>query len=274
MTLRRRGYLVESTFNLDADVDMIYKMAGLDKVLADLSSRDQKRMLRRAKSLSSPKTLVVLDSSRLKTKVAKEAHKVNPVEICVGVYDDGSYYIPRRKFIQVSLNREALDFMIRQGADPGAIERELPLNKDRFWSEFSPVSIKGTIYHELAHWADDSLHGRHISKALSKVRETGGQSVLRGRTRPARSPIEINAYIHSIKQVRREMGKRVFEKMSWMDLINGKAQLGAIFRGLKTDREYEVLRKDLLKRLNREGLLTRRLRKLPTVDELVFWGYV
>ena len=50
-------------------------------------------------------------SKALKSWNAKQAHKVNPVDINVGVFRDGSYYSPARKEIQISLSASAVGLM-------------------------------------------------------------------------------------------------------------------------------------------------------------------
>jgi hypothetical protein len=82
------------------------------------------------------------------------------------------------------------------------------------------------------------------------------------------SPLEINAQIHAIKNIQRELGKKAFNKLTWRDLFIYKNSLIGNFSNFKNELEYDVMMKNFLLRLNREGILGKELRKVPGYPEM------
>ncbi len=257
--------LEEATFNMDKDVDFIYKKAGFDKIVKAMESGNAETMKKAFRGLKE----WYGSSSELKSRVAKKAHKINPVTIKTGMLWDGSLYDPRNKIIAISLNQGAYTILDTSGYDAETVIRRVAGNKGKMlMKEFWASNIKGTIYHELTHWADDSLHNRHIKNTIDRARE-GGQTSLKGKFSDVNhTPFELDAQIHAIKAIRKSLGKRAFDKMDWDDLFKEKSSLQSNFRNFKDKRDYMSMMKRFIKRLNREGLLGKGLKKIPSYNKI------
>ena len=268
MTLRRRGYLAEATFNLDRDVTHIYEKSGLKDVVEAVRSKDKRKMedvfSRFLRNRNMP--FFWMPSSKLRSRVAQQASKVSPVKVEVGLFSSGSYYSPAADVVRISLNDSAVHALKAGHFIPDVVIQMLGGQAKAFWSEFSAEAIKGTIYHELAHWADDVLHGRFIAKGLKRAQEKGtGREAGFGRyAKVTHTPMEFNAQVHSLKAMRKQIGKQAFDRMSWIEMFTRKSSLASNFRGYRDEAEYEVAMKRFVKRLHREGLLGKKLKKIPS----------
>ena len=76
--------------------------------------------------------------------------------------------------------------------------------------------------------------------------------------------MEFNAQVHSLKAMRKQIGKQAFDRMSWIEMFTRKSSLASNFRGYRDEAEYEVAMKRFVKRLHREGLLGKKLKKIPS----------
>jgi hypothetical protein len=131
----------------------------------------------------------------------------------------------------------------------------------QFFNEVSPASIKGTIYHELSHWISDSIYNRNISKRLEIAQQSGKLDILTKYGSNLFTDYELDAQVHAIKQLKRDY-KKDWDKLTWSDIIEKKGSFDVIFKRLKTlnTRDQEEYFKRMIKRLNREGLLGKKLR--------------
>ena len=247
--MKCKDYLLEKTFSIGADVDFLYKKFFM-KHIKNFNSKNgfQKFIDGLPKNnLSKPICFGEISSDKLKSKQCKKAYSMNPVIINAGIYSSGNFYNMQTKIIQLSLNLSALNL----------IKGYITFNKDDFMgeigtagtrvlNEFSEGSIKGSIYHELSHWLDDTLHNEHLIKSLKRV--TGNVNL---------STFEKDAQIHSIKQLKRSIGKKNWETTTWIDIIEKKPSFHVLFQQLNTLPKKIVndYMKSMLKRLKRENLL-------------------
>lgn len=288
---RRRSYLTESVSNIGKDVDFLYKAAGLD-VFDGVLRREDPREIERFFSAKSGfikgGPWYHTDSGVLKTKAAQQAHEIAPVSIHIGMIRSGSGYIPVRPL--GASGRGNIDISINDSV-VGAVQRELANSRfyknsvvdrlknsmggryNRFARELDAPNMKGIIAHELAHWIDDALHNRHIAKAVTAVMDKKAplpfaHSVPGG----SQHPVEIEAQVHAMREIKRSLGKRAFDKITWKDVYAYKPSIGLM---LKTDRAgYMPFMKRFIKRLHREGLLGKGLREIVPYNEMqaVIWG--
>jgi len=270
MSLRQRTYLTEATFNFDRDVDYIYKQSGLKKVFAAIQSKDAQRMRKVLGAFPIDEITWIARTDELRSKAGKKADKLNPGVVVTGIMKDGSHYKPREVTIQCSVNYQAYGMLKQYGYEYSALESLLGSQIVRFWNEFTPSTFKSTVYHELAHWADDTMHNKFIKNKLTRANELGGVSkMLRGKHADVRhTPMEINSQIHSIKVLRKRLGKKAFDKLTWMELFQSQSSLAGSFTNFRSGKEYLVMMKGFLKRLNRENLLGKGLRKFPTFSQM------
>jgi hypothetical protein len=271
---------MEATFNLDRDVNALYNAANLGRFHRVLERGDPEEIRRVFYPVASTPGVdfYTTDSSRLKTRVAKRAHKANPVEISIGAYSGGSYYAPESKLIVVSLSRPALRALHDANYSLKELKRFVGHQYDFLIREFDAEGLKGTIYHELTHWVSDSLHNRHIAKLINVAKDARGSEVLR-RWRPSvgQTPMEIDAQVHAVKAIRQTMGKKDFDKITWEDLFKRKISIlfnfGVTPRGILPEKEWQKYFKIFVKRLHREGLIGKRMRDIPSYSDMKLWFF-
>ena len=231
-----KQHLKEATFNLDNDVNFIYNKY-FKKYLDYMHKNNDFLKVNKVR----------ISSSMLRSADSKKAHKLNPVTIFIGE-KNGNIYLPFKKEIHLSLNDNAVNAMQHPKFKNSAVrDTGNPMLAD----EFSAKKIKATIYHELSHWVDDSLHGNYIANALTKH---GGQL---GTTNISVGvhPIEINAQIHGVKAYKQQMSPIKYDRLTFDDLISKNVSLNTVVAKLKKTGEYETWRKIFIKRLAREKLL-------------------
>lgn len=203
--------------------------------------------------------LKVFDSSQLKSKAAREAHALNPVKIYTYLIGDGNMYTPTRSTIYISL--EAGIYYAMSSGLAGVPFHQIHMLKN----ETLDIRIKSTIRHELTHWVDDSTHNFHITKAIKStqaVKQAGGnwekqlqKTLWAGEKDPYLGPVEINAYVNQIAEIKRRIGKTKYDKLTWRNLMTlipsldySDQRLGAAFR------------RKIFTRLSREGLIGANMR--------------
>jgi len=269
MTLRERQYLLEGMFTINKDVDYLYKKAKLGRLHGLLKKGNMKGL---EKALDSFKTVLV-SSSELRSRAARKANKVNPIGIRLTIGSEGSYYKPAEKVIQISLNHNAYGLLRNTGYNQSAIKDIIGTQYSRFVGEFDAENVKGTIAHELSHWLNDSLHGKAVARTLAVVREKGVEAASGKFLTMRQHPIEIDAQVHAVREVRREMGKRAYDKLTWPDLFRKKNSLPGNFRDNRGQpllpKQYNDTMKRLVKRLHREGLLGKGMKRLPTYAQML-----
>ena len=263
--MRLQQYLTEKTFNVNADVDLIWKE--LFKPSYDLFKRGKYDEF-----MSFIEKQRYITSGELKSKQAKEAHKINPIDIFLVYDNDGNFYDPTRKLIHLSYNYGVLDIMKQFNYNSTHILRNVTMNKevqDRFDNEVSEGAIKGTIYHEVSHWLNDTFHNKNISKLLIKAREEGNINQLKqGHSNVNLTFYELDAQVHALKQLKRTY-KKEYDNFGYEDIIKYKSSFLGVFRAAsRNKKEYDEFMKNFVKRLHREGLLTDKLKKIPSFNEM------
>lgn len=285
MSLRVRSYLEESTFNLDIDVDDLYRKSGLDRLNGVLSREDPVEIRQAFSPVIDGKIWLRVGSESLRSRIAKRAHKENPISIFLGVDRGGSFYRPSDREVQATVNLSALglvkDALRSMPDDPSSYLKSIVGSQyERFCKEFDASNVKGTISHELSHWVSDSLHGRNISNVLSggirritaaaeKGDVLGVEDSIRGKfPSMTQHPLELNAQVHAIKTIKREIGQRKFDNLTWADLFRLKPSLIGNLRispsKFLSSGQYSEMIRRFVKRLDREGLLGKRMRNFPS----------
>ena len=248
-----KEFLLEKTFNIGKDVDLIYNkiykkfVTKLNKNQWDGTFPNQ----------------IKLSSSMLSSRDAKKAHVINPISV-IGFNGGQNTYNPVLKKISLNINSSALNVL---SAPNYNIEDGAKLLGDRsgVWrDDISEKRIKGTIYHELSHWIDDTLHNSHIEKMLIHSSEVAPRYKQKVRNQGAKgentSYYEINAQVHALKQMKRSVGKEVYDSWTWDDLIKKSSAIETMMISAKKYGDYERWKKDLLKRLSREKLLGKKMK--------------
>lgn len=248
-------YINEKTYRIGGDVDYIYKklFQPYMKLLPDIDKFINK--VNKSNSVFGE-----MNSDELKSKDCKKAHKENPILITAGVFNTSSY-TPSKSLIKLALNYSVIDVLNKHRSKEEIESMIGSATSKRFFNELSEPNIKGTIYHELSHWINDTIHNRHISKRLDKSLQFDDLSILLKYGSTLFTDYEIDAQVHAIKQLKRNY-KKNWDKLSWMDIVSLKGNFNVIFTKLKTinKKEQTAYFKALTKRLNRENLLGKGLK--------------
>ena len=244
----------EQTFKINKEVNMLF-----DTHLAPLLQR-----YKTAPDSVWLKTGEVsqTDSSVFTQGVLKDAHEVNPITIHFGVLQGGNHYNPKNKKIQVTLHTQAMDFLGPKGLEnKEAVEQE-----PNVIFEFTPEKLKATIAHELTHWIEDSLFENKIKRALDTLHkkvdnEKDFSQKKKIITQFQRfSEHEIQAHINGLSAIR-DNNPELYDSWSWKELQQNSPALKNVVDNSKElpDDERRVFMKQLLRRLSRENLLTKRM---------------
>jgi len=267
--MRLEQYLTEKTFAIGADVDLVYKKL-YEPYTKEIKKGNYGKVIQLLDKHKSKTPLVYVSSGELKSKQAKTAHEINP--IIIGFYADnlGNYYSPNDKIIHYSFNYNVIDIIRANRGDIVATKRTLPDNqRDRFENELNDIALKGTIYHELSHWLDDTLHNQHIKKMIDLgLNDPNPVSVAsQGHADPVLTVYELDAQIHALKQMKRQL-KGKYNDIWWDDVFTLKPSFYSVFNKAAVSKEYDEYMKRLTKRMHREGLLTKKLQRYPTDVEM------
>ena len=259
--MRLKQYLIaEKTFNIDRDVDHIYRKA-FKKFIDNLQKTGDVQV-----GLGSKKQLVMyqMESGKLKEEECKAAHALNPIMIYSGISPTGgSYYKIDSAHIWISLQKDVIQ-MIQQAATRGvpAWQTVPPRLRKSFKAELSEGRMKATIYHELSHWLNDTLHNYNITNIVRLAQELGNPSMkLLGKKSVDMTHFEIDAQIHGIKQLKRTY-KNEWDSFTFDDILDLYPSLRAVTDNL-FDHGRSVVNiwtKAILKRMAREKLLGKNMR--------------
>ncbi len=181
--------------------------------------------------------------------------------ITVTLDKKGNFYNSALSTIQLTLNVNAINFLKQYKTIDKAIIDITPSSMNSFKNEFTQVKIKGSIYHELSHWLDDTLHNKHITNLHKKAEEmyvfgnkSKALSMLKlGDENVGSTYYEINAQIHSIKQLKR-IYKKVWDTLSFDDMLQLDGGIKAVYDALSYT-DLKKWKKKILLRLHREKLL-------------------
>ena len=250
--------LLEATFDLDEQVDYIW-----DKYFAEHS-----RNILANHTPSRTLKIISFESINLPpSKAINAANKINPVHIVINDMHGDSAYFPYDSKISLSFNGNAYNFICQHGNLDNAITflkaAFQPKQARNLINEFTETRVKGSIYHELSHWLDDTLHNSHLKNMLgkAKVAEPNKRHSIMTQNQPgvALTTFEINAQVHNVKQLKRNHGDE-WDKLSFDDMIVLNPSLYTIYTNAKAlgyDKKWKNI---LVKRMYREDLLGKNMR--------------
>lgn len=200
------------------------------------------------------KIVGTLNSSQLTSPDAKKAHSIKPVKIYAGLCLRANSYMPSKSVIYVGTTA---------GAHMGLKNWDwVPQNQlKQLRNEFSALRLKSTIAHELTHWIDDTLNNMHMTKAqLMAADEENPQKFLdylkAGEKDVGLAPVEINAVVNQIALIRKKIGRKRYERLTWSELVSMHPALNGLNNSLGA-----AWRRKVFERLSREGLLTPNFKK-------------
>lgn len=253
--------LNEATYNIDSDVDLVYKVSGMQKFIETFKKSGYK-------GGDQYDNLKDFDSSILKCPQSVAAHKVNPIRFICAVGGAVNYYDMVNHKIRLSISRDVIDLYRDEYPTFDSLYND---QLETIKSELNEDRIKATIYHELSHWISDSLHNSHLTKLASKAldqEEHGGHGDMKlGKYNVGETYYEIDAQIHGIKQIKRNKTDVEWNSMTLNDLFKLYPSLNVIKNKLKVapnDNELYDWIRALTTRMSREGLLGKNMTKFPS----------
>ena len=255
--------LTEKTFNISKDVDYIYNR-GFKSYINDFQKKGKLPPI-----VSNETVYLKLHTSDLKSKDCQEANKLYPVDIYCGVFKEGSYNVfeKGKERIVISINKEAIENINYKYEMGTNVKRSIE-------NEITEHRIKAIIYHELAHWISDAKYHSYIHNIVARAvnipqddpnRNYKIKQIMNsGKSNVNITHYEIDAQIHAIKQIKRTF-KSDWDTMSLLDLFYRYTALKSIAKSLyKINPDvYKLWVKDLVKRMNREGILGKNMRAFP-----------
>jgi len=256
-----KDYLIlEETFKIDDVVDYIYKKYFSDWFkIVDNHTSD--------KILPVPKRSQFRSTDLEQFDIIKKANETNPVTITTN-FLDGNAYSPQRQLVRLSINKNLVDFIQNNrfviADNVMNLADILPKNKIAgFKNDINGKKVKSSIAHEIAHWLDDTFHNSFIRKVLDRASSADDGNneyiVRQGFDNVALTNFEIQAQIHQIKELKKNTDKKVWNTISFIDMISMDISLLHIEGSLGRD-EKKLWHKILLRRMVREKLIGRKMR--------------
>jgi len=249
--------LLEKTFDLDKDVDYIYK-----KVFKEFVENFIQKKITFHKVKNNE---IIIKSNELKNEDSIKANNINPVDIHCKIFDEsGSFYQPLKSKINIAPGFYALQVYIDLNFNIEVLEKQFGKNTlKQLENEITEHKVKSTIYHELSHWVSDSLHNRHAKNLIDLVKKYNNPELkLLGQKDVDLTYFEIDAQIHAIKNLKNNK-KKEWDKLIFDDIF-------FLYPSLRTSAQevhekfgkevLEIWEKNLLKRMNREGLLGKNMK--------------
>ena len=274
--------LLEKTFDINKDVDIIYNLF-FKKFLSNLKAsefreydvqhfyKDNYRSNFWDTGSASRDDVLFgqISTNKLVEQDSKEANRVNPLIIYCGVFKEGSFYKGKvstnnNPCIFISINTRALNLFF----DKLLIKKS---DLQVFKSEFTPQKIKSFIAHELSHWIDDSLHKGFLTSLLDLKDWLKNDEILLLKQKNVNTTyFEINAQIHAIKNLKRSNEKK-WDEFTLDKVFSRYSPLFGIAKLLYSKYGKEVLEiweKYLLKRMAREKLLGKNMNHFIEIDRV------
>lgn len=251
--LLREVLLSEKLLHVDNDVNFLFdKYFKHDVEMIQKTGIINKNMFKKFQT----------NTSILKSDDCVRAHNLRPCVIQIN--SGGNFYNPKEDIIGIGYSKPAYDFVMDNG--DGNIENSLiyldnPNQSKSLKLEFTEERIKGSIHHELAHWIDDTMNNNHLSAKIDKfikhkTKNLGGIPV-------DASKMEIQAQIHNIKQLHNKY-RDVWDVLSFEDMIDLSPSLTNVNNKLNRYSTSNMIgkkwRRELILRMNREGLLGKNMK--------------
>lgn len=243
----KRFLLNEALYDIDEDVDLIMErhvVPAIKKFFAD-----QEKHLKAYKNTGKV-FLDYLDSSKLVSEWGTEAHKVNPIEITIGIVRDKDSFYDGEKHIHYQL---LPSWELDQGK---TYDKKEAFHKMRDIYD----DMRMTVAHELAHWLNDSLENDAVKRYLDKVTKEYEDRDTEDRDKKIMaSDVEIQGYMHDVGELKREYSEEDWDKLTFEQLFT-KSGLDRASDNLKTNpSQHKAWLKKVMSRLSREGLVGKNM---------------
>lgn len=242
------------------DVDHIYKTFFRDDVYRIQNSKPHgagRRYIIRANMVDKAKVF--------KTDYMKNIHRMNPMDIMIN--GGTNYYNSIEGVVSLSLSGPALKALAGRTLDK--FIEDHPYYASRIRQDLSPNRIKESIYHELAHYVDDTVNNHHLTNMKMKIlgaTDEGNPNKAwriknRGEKHTYLTDFEMEAMTHSIYQVYRQNHK-IWDRLTFEEMLQKSPSMWKLYKEFLDSPDRSLIadfKKKMRKRLHREGLLGRRM---------------
>lgn len=240
--------ITEAIFNIDDDVDMIY-----DNFFKD----DLEELLRTRRLTKGMFYPTITDTRILSNPLCVEANEKNPSRIFINAKDKGNMYNPNTSVISITVSMAAIDFIKESNNN---LDEALYKLDDQYFRQFksdlSEEKIKGSIYHELSHWLDDTFHNRKVKRAVDKF-IAKGKKIGKNNMPIDADKLEIQAQIHNIHQLKRKYSD-IWDELTFDEMMDKSITIKVVYKMLPLKYRDRWVR-DLKTRMYREGLLGKKM---------------
>lgn len=246
--------------------------------------------------------LLEIDSSKLVSADAKKAHEIRPVKISLQIGKEGNFYRPSDEQILVSIPENIIDIfqrmlwdkkeILRHVKDP-TIFKEITENKLKgtinhemsHWIRNSLTGHLDKMFTKMSKKLTDKQR-----KAIKNQQDVGEfdrdvekikiKSLTMGNISTVATSYELDAYVHNIMEYKISVGLNKYNQIKLSDLFIELPALKVIKGAFKKyklknindtlwsekrpdyKQKWEAWQKHLIKRLDREKLLGKNMRKL------------
>lgn len=272
--MRLKNYLIEKLINIDErDIQTLYDPLKKWVDIYHKSFKDWNAYMKFGDKVNDMpfmeirgekiKKLQILKGSefvkKVKSESIKEAYEKNPLDRIIYGFsvDMSSFYDAEDEVIAYLLNIKPLA-EYWQSTDK---REKAKLHYIAMRSE-SETFIKSSIRHELTHYVDNSLHGKFASRYIHRARKTLSKGdekrawkiFSQGKEDPYLGSFEINAVINQTDELKR-MFKNEWDEMTIKELLK------KLNMSIHAEKYGDKFLKPLLKRMWREGLLGKQMKK-------------
>lgn len=244
----RENLLNEALMNIDIDVNYIYDT---------FFRKDYEEIARTGKLTNDMFQISETNTVVLKSELGKKAHEVNMCIIYIN--KNTNWYNPETRIISIAAPIGAINFIKNESKDMSIEDAASQIdNGNSLRREFHESTIKGSIHHELVHWIDDSLHNRHIKNALININKKNVNKRAEFQNSVGSTDFEIQSQIHAIYQLKQKYPEE-WDNMTFSSMLALSPSLFGVNKLLKGEKNI-MWRKNILNRMNREGLLGRLMK--------------
>lgn len=259
--------LNEKVFDINDDVDFLIKESGIEKFYNEI--KEGKTPYFDEIMNDKEVAFLAIESSELKSEAAIKASEINPISIFIGFPEGtiGSHYNPKDKYILASPIRQVFKILYQNE------QYELKVDQiESFKNDLKIDRLRHALAHELSHWISDSLHNAHIEKIIDRANELNKAEYMKLKNQDVNMTyFEIDAIIHGIRELKRQYTQEEWDIFTFRDVMIKYTAISGVDRTLKTRYGLDVAliwQKNLLKRMQREGLLGLNMRSFNKVMPL------
>lgn len=124
---------------------------------------------------------------------------------------------------------------------------------------FSQRDMANSIFHELSHWLNDTLHNQFVPRTKGDLKNHKDLSGYFHVPDMVFSSFELDAYIHGLKMTKEYLGEEEWNTLTIPELFQKDAGLYVVqdksMKSSESKQAFNTFKQRLISRMNREGLL-------------------